>query len=57
MAWMDKHWLRENSERVRAMSRDEVVALLKSAGVLDADGRLAERYRPPSGGEKPASSR
>ena len=32
-------------ERIQAMSSDEFVELLKRAGILGADGHLAERYR------------
>jgi len=34
-------------ESVTAMTEDERTDLLKRAGILDKDGRLAERYRPP----------
>jgi hypothetical protein len=36
---------RRARERIQAMSPDELVELLKRAGILGADGHVAERYR------------
>jgi hypothetical protein len=36
-------------ERFDAMSQEEREELLKRAGILDENGDLAERYRPPKG--------
>lgn len=34
-------------ERFKEMTPEERAQLLKRAGILDAEGHLAERYRPP----------
>lgn len=49
MAWMDEKWLEEALEDVRNMTPEEVEESLKSAGIIDEDGNLTERYRPPEG--------
>ena len=37
----------ESIEWLKTASHDEFMALLKTAGVLDENGHVAERYRPP----------
>lgn len=39
--------------RFQAMSQKEREELLKRAGILDDNGELAERYRPPNGNGQP----
>ncbi len=49
---MERHFEDELHERALkrfdTMSQEEREELLKRAGILDENGELAERYRPPS---------
>jgi hypothetical protein len=52
MDWLSEEFLKEHEERVRNMSDEEVIESLKRAGILDEEGELTERYRPPEAGSE-----
>jgi hypothetical protein len=49
MAWMNEKWLEEVLEDIRNMTLEEATATAIRAGIIDEDGNLTERYRPPEG--------